>query len=92
MRLVRKRASLLGVGVVLVGGPRGRVGGEGGTLQVIAEEEGENVDTVEVGEGFGGGGVDCRAVSCTLEIREEVDERRWWDGGVRCKRGKVFDI
>lgn len=43
-------------------------------LQVVAKKEGEDVDTIEVGEGFSGGGVDCGAVSCALEFCEEVDE------------------
>lgn len=43
-------------------------------LQVVAKKEGEDVDTVKVGEGFGSGGVDCGAVSCALKFREEVDE------------------
>lgn len=61
-------------------------------LQVVAEEEGEYVNTIEVGKGFGGGGVDWGAVSCALKVREEINESCWWDGDIRCERGKVFDI
>lgn len=43
-------------------------------LQVVAKKEREDIDTIEVGQGFSGGGVDCGAVSCTLEFREKVDE------------------
>lgn len=66
--------------------------GKEGKLQVVAEEEREDVDTVKVRKGFGGGGVDCGAVSCALKIRKQVDESCWWDGGVRCEGGEVFDI
>lgn len=43
-------------------------------LQVVAKKKREDVDTIEVGKSFSGGGVDCGAVSRALEFREEVDE------------------
>lgn len=90
MRLVRKRASLLYGGDVSGGLVwRGEIGGGG--LQVVAEEEREEVDAVEVGEGLGGGGGEHGAVGGALEVGEEVDECAGGDEGVGGEGGEVVD-